>query len=172
MELKWNEFDKERRTKVDIENIKCTERKEECGSSERELMQKEVIRRMLVSLMQDQEVRVPLTSNLAEWDVEPAAFDATQVYSPACLAATDSMVNCFTRFPESDTITSIRSWFIGRPSNVQVISRGESPLVTTHCTETKSPALTGSSPKDIGAICGATVTRISKKRISTVTCAR
>lgn len=50
--------------KVDEENIKCTERKEECASSERKLMQKEVIKKILRSLMQGQEV--PLTSNLAE----------------------------------------------------------------------------------------------------------
>lgn len=100
--------------------------------------------------------RVPLTSNLAECEVDPAAFEATQVYSPACLAATDSMVSCLTRFPELDTITSIRSGLIGWLSKVQVISRGESPLVTTHCTETRSPAFTGSSPNEIGAICGET----------------
>ena len=111
--------------------------------------------------------RVPLTSNLAECEVDPAAFEATQVYSPACLAATDSMVSCLTRFPELDTITSIRSDLIGWLSKVQVISRGESPFVTTHCTETRSPAFTGSSPKEIGAICGETG-KTSKLQIETV----
>lgn len=109
-------------------------------------------------------VRVPLTSNLAECEVDPAAFEATQVYSPACRAATDSMVSCLTRFPELDTITSIRSDLIGWLSKVQVISRGESPLVTTHCTETRSPAFTGSSPNEIGAICGETASNTSAFR--------
>lgn len=44
-----------------------------------------------------------------------------------------------------------------------MISRGESPLVTTHWTDTKSPALTGSSPKEIGAICGETAIRTQDK---------
>ena len=108
---------------------------------------------------------VPLTSNLAECEVDPAAFEATQVYSPACLAATDSMVSCLTRFPELDTITSIRSDLIGWLSKVQAISRGESPLVTTHCTETRSPAFTGSSPNEIGAICGETASNQQRVRV-------
>lgn len=113
-------------------------------------------------------VRVPLTSNLAECEVDPAAFEATQVYSPACLAATDSMVSCLTRFPELDTITSIRSDLIGWLSKVQVISRGESPLVTTHWTETRSPAFTGSSPNEIGAICGETASNQQHVRVQRV----
>lgn len=47
-------------------------------------------------------ISVPLTAKVAEKLVAPAAFEAVQVYSPACLALTASMVIRLTRFPVLD----------------------------------------------------------------------
>lgn len=76
--------------------------------------------------------QIPLTSKVAEWDVDPALFDAVQVYSPACRAATASMVSCITRFPALDTAMSDCSGLIGSPLKAQEISNGKSPLMTAH----------------------------------------
>lgn len=36
---------------------------------------------------------IPLTASTEEWLEAPALFDAVQVYSPECLAATESIAN-------------------------------------------------------------------------------
>lgn len=97
---------------------------------------------------------------MADLETVPTIFDATQVYSPAWLAATVSIVNCLLRFPELVTATSsvldCKDW----PSNSQSMSKGKSPLDTVHCTDTVSPAFAGSSPSENNAICGATANKI------------
>lgn len=103
--------------------------------------------------------KIPLTESIAERDVDPAMFVATHVYSPACWAPTESITNCFVRFPISDIAKSCRLESISIPSNIKLISSGESPLVTAHCTEAKSPAFRGSSPKENIPNCGATMER-------------
>lgn len=87
----------------------------------------------------------------------PARFDAEQVYSPACLAATDSTVRTlFFLFVLAMTTSDPWRPSIGVPLKAQDISRGLSPLVTEHVTEISSPQLAGSSPNANGSICGAT----------------
>ena len=54
-----------------------------------------------------QVIKIPFTSSMADRETDPAALEATHVYSPACRDATDSMVNCLIRFPELDTTKSI-----------------------------------------------------------------
>ena len=44
---------------------------------------------------------------MADRETDPAVLEATHVYSPACRAATASMVNCLRRFPELDIVKSI-----------------------------------------------------------------
>ena len=57
--------------------------------------------------------------------VAPARFDAEQVYSPACLAATDSIVRTLFFLFVLPMTTSDPWWLsIGVPLNAQDISRG------------------------------------------------
>lgn len=106
--------------------------------------------------------KVPLTSNSAVRETEPAILEAMQVYSPACFARTASMVNCFPRFPESDTIISSPELSMGLFWNIHLISIGKSPFVTMHKTDATSPAFTGSLPKVKAPICGATSVKNKK----------
>lgn len=46
---------------------------------------------------------IPLTIKLADREVDPAVLEAMQVYSPACLSLTESIVNCFVLLPVSVT---------------------------------------------------------------------
>lgn len=102
---------------------------------------------------------VPFTARMAEWLVAPALLDAEHVYSPACLAATDSMLRMLFFFVVATTLISERSRPIGSPFNAHEISIGKSPLRMAHTTEIESPQLAGSSVITNGAICGATVTQ-------------
>lgn len=47
--------------------------------------------------------------------MDPAAFEATQVYSPACLAATASMASCLIRLLLSEIIISVLPGEMGFP---------------------------------------------------------
>lgn len=87
----------------------------------------------------------------------PAALEATQVYSPACLAATASIASCLIRLLLSEIIISVLPGEIGSPSKFHVSSNGKSPLLIAQAIVTSSSAFTGPSPKEKGAICGATV---------------
>ena len=104
-------------------------------------------------------VKVPLTLSVADRCVEPATFDTTQVYSPACLSFTDSIDNCLDLFPDLEIKKSPWSGSMGLPLNIQTISRGRSPLMAEQASDGVSPALIGSSPKEKGKSCGATETR-------------
>lgn len=70
--------------------------------------------------------RVPFTVSREECVVAPARFDAEHVYSPACLAATDSMVSTLFFLLVLPTTTSDPWWWlsIGAPLNAQDISSG------------------------------------------------
>lgn len=107
---------------------------------------------------------VPLTLRIDDFETDPTILAASQVYSPACLADTDSIVNCLTRFPELVIIISSLPGLSKRFSNIQFIFRGKSPLDTVHWTDTVSPAFAGSSPKENNAICGATMGKYLKYR--------
>ena len=85
-------------------------------------------------------------------------LDAEHVYSPACLAATDSMLRMLFFRVVARTLISERSRLIGSPFRAHVISIGKSPLRMAHTTEIDSPQFAGSSVITNGAICGATVT--------------
>lgn len=78
------------------------------------------------------------------------------VYSPACVAVTESIVNCFVRLPVSLTVTSCSVESKGSLLNIQVISKGASPFITEQVNDVASPAFKGSSPKENVPICGAT----------------
>lgn len=101
---------------------------------------------------------VPFTAKIAEWLVAPALFDAEHVYSPACLAATDSMLRMLFFRVVARILMSERSGRIGSPFNAHVISIGKSPLRMAHTTEMESPQFAGSSAIVNCAICGATAT--------------
>lgn len=81
------------------------------------------------------------------------------MYSPACLAATDSMLRMLFFFVVARILISERSRPIGSPFNAHEISIGKSPLRMAHTTEIESPQLAGSSVITNGAICGATATQ-------------
>lgn len=72
------------------------------------------------------ESRVPFTVSREECVVAPARFDAEHVYSPACLAATDSMVSTLFFLLVLPMTTSDPWWWlsIGAPLNAQDISSG------------------------------------------------
>lgn len=74
-------------------------------------------------------------------------FEAIHVYSPACLALTGSIVNCFVRLPVSLITMSYCVESTGSLLNIHVISNGESPFVIKHVKDAVSPAFKGSSPK-------------------------
>lgn len=94
-------------------------------------------------------ILIPLTVRVAERDVDPAVLDATHVYSPACLAFTKSIVNCFVLFPVSVTITPRSGEGKGSLLKIHVISKGESPFMTEQVRDVASPAFSGSSPKEM-----------------------
>lgn len=73
-----------------------------------------------------EESRVPFTVSREECVVAPARFDAEHVYSPACLAATDSMVSTLFFLLVLPMTTSDPWWWlsIGAPLNAQDISSG------------------------------------------------
>lgn len=75
---------------------------------------------------------VPFTVSVDALVVEPAPFETTQVYSPACLALTDSIANCLVRLPESVITISCSSAAIGWLLNMNSMFMGKSPLTTLH----------------------------------------
>lgn len=99
---------------------------------------------------------LPFTARAAVWLEAPALFDAVQVYSPACLAATASIDRTLRRLPFVIENWSVLSADIGSPLNAQVMSIGKSPLRMEQVAEIASPEFTGSSPNVNGKICGAT----------------
>lgn len=84
-------------------------------------------------------------------------FEATQVYSPAWLAATDSMLKMLFFRVVAKILISPRSRRTGSPFRAHEISIGKSPFNTEQVTLIDSPELTGSSAIVKGAISGATV---------------
>lgn len=88
---------------------------------------------------------------------DPTKLLATQLYSPAWCAVTESMVSRDVFFPVFWIVMSgcVRA-VIGSPFKLHWISIGESPLTILQIAETCSPQLAGSSPIEKGAICGAT----------------
>jgi len=99
---------------------------------------------------------LPFTARAAVWLEAPALFDAVQVYSPACLAATASIDRTLRRLPFVIENWSALSADIGSPLNAQAMSIGKSPLRMEQVAEIASPEFTGSSPNVNGKICGAT----------------
>ena len=99
---------------------------------------------------------LPFTANTAVWLEAPALFDAVQVYSPACLAATASIANTLSRLLFVIVYWSLLSESIDTPLNAQDMSIGKSPLRIEQVAEIASPEFTGSSPNVNGKICGAT----------------
>lgn len=106
---------------------------------------------------------VPLTAREAEKLVPPAALLATQVYSPAWLAVTASIVSRLTRLLVT-TVISEKSWEIGWPLSAHSICIGWSPFRMVHVAVTVSPQFAGFSLIAKGAISGATkVNKVSDR---------
>ena len=99
---------------------------------------------------------LPFTARAAVWLEAPALFDAVQVYSPACLAATASIDRTLRRLLFVIENWSVLSTDIGSPLNAQAMSIGKSPLRMEQVAEIASPEFIGSSPNVNGNICGAT----------------
>lgn len=77
------------------------------------------------------------------------------LYLPACLAATLSMLKKLTLLFVM-ILTSGLLGSIATSSNVHVNFTGKSPLTIVQETDSISPELRGSSPKENWRICGAT----------------
>lgn len=110
-------------------------------------------------------ILVPLTTRIEEWLVAPALLEAEQVYSPACLAATDSMLRILFFRVVARILMSERSGPIGSLFNAQEISIGTSPFTTAHTTEIESPQFAGFSAISKGAISGETGISVNKHTI-------
>ena len=106
-----------------------------------------------------------MTERTAVWLSDPAALDAMHLYLPACLAATLSMLKKLTLLLVM-ILTSCLLESTGVSSNVHVKLTGKSPFTIVQETDSISPELSGSSPKENWRICGATArpTRKGKKR--------
>lgn len=102
-------------------------------------------------------MQVPLTARVSEWLTLPALFVATHVYSPACLAVTDSMLRALMCLFIFVIVISGSSGLIVRPLNLQVIFTGKSPFVIEHVAETMSPQFAGPSLIVKGDMCGTTI---------------
>lgn len=98
---------------------------------------------------------VPLTARTVACRALPARFVATQVYSPACLAATDSMLRALMCLLTRATVTSgFLPTFSSLNSQTSVI--GKSPFTIVQVAETVSPQFAGPSLIENELICGAT----------------
>lgn len=103
-------------------------------------------------------VYIPFTANVVEWVTFPALFVATHVYSPACLAATDSMLSALICLLILVIVKSGSLKPIALPLNFHTISTGKSPFIIEQVAETMSPEFAGPSLIENGPICGATTT--------------
>lgn len=83
-------------------------------------------------------------------------FPAVQVYSPACVACTESMLSKLIFFDVLETVIPSNG-LMTRELCLQVMLRGKSPLDTAQEIVAKSPASTGLSVNSKGEISGATV---------------
>lgn len=101
-------------------------------------------------------LKVPLTCKLVEWLALPALLWAIHMYSPACSACTESMLNWLVLLLER-IIDILSSLIMRRPFSNQVKSTGKSPLVMLQRTEAASPEFMGLSTNSKALINGGTV---------------
>jgi hypothetical protein len=87
---------------------------------------------------------LPFTCKYAVWFMAPAAFLATQVYAPELSACMDSMLSILVLLDELTEILSLS--IISVSLKYQTMDTGESPFITVHVTDVKSPAFAVSSP--------------------------
>jgi hypothetical protein len=101
------------------------------------------------------DISIPLTRKVEDCRPSPAALVATQLYSPAFSACTDSMLKVLSLLLTRLTTTPFPLSTV-LPLKIQNIVKGKSPLLIEHEADVISPELNCSSPKSKGKICGGT----------------
>jgi hypothetical protein len=101
------------------------------------------------------DISIPLTRKVEDCRPCPAALVATQLYSPAFSACTDSMLKVLSLLLTRLTTTPFPLSTV-LPLKIQNIVKGKSPLLIEHEADVISPELNCSSPKSKGKICGGT----------------
>ena len=100
--------------------------------------------------------KLPLTFNVAVWDVTPALFLAVQVYVPLCLYPTELIVNIEVLVPK-EAVVRPGSEDILSPFNAQESVNGSSPFRTIQTNCANSPSSTTSLPKVKGSKTGGSI---------------
>ena len=101
-------------------------------------------------------IKLPLTFNVAVWDVTPALFLAVHVYVPLCLYPTELIVSIDVRVPK-EAVVKPGSEEILSPFKAQESVNGSSPIRTIQTSCANSPSLTTSVPKVRGNKTGGSI---------------
>ena len=104
-------------------------------------------------------IKLPLTFNVAVWDVIPALFLAVHVYVPLCLYPTELIVSIDVRVPK-EAVVKPGSEEILSPFKAQERVNGSSPIRTMQTSCANSPSLTTSVPKVRGSKTGGSITKL------------